>query len=123
MGTFILFPNLIIRGVTTPSFVPILLHYAASSEWTSRTRGDRKCARITPLLYWTAPIICHEQFNDGYSYSKGKLEAAFRPGGILEHPYNAKTAAGKVSGATDPKEKPTIKKEDLDVIVSPGGAY
>ncbi|PFH51707.1 hypothetical protein AMATHDRAFT_58507 [Amanita thiersii Skay4041] len=48
-------------------------------------------------------------FADGFSYSKGKLEEAFRPGGILE---KAPPKAHK-----DPLPS-SVKKEDVDLIVN-----
>ncbi len=45
------------------------------------------------------------QFADGMAYSKGKLEEAFRPGGILDKPVK------------QPKETFSIKREDVDLIV------
>ncbi|KAI0759491.1 hypothetical protein BC629DRAFT_1548786 [Irpex lacteus] len=44
-------------------------------------------------------------FADGMAYSKGKLEEAFRPGGILDKPVK------------QPKETFSIKREDVDLIV------
>ena len=45
------------------------------------------------------------QFVDGLAYSKGKMEEAFRVGGILEKPYKAA------------KDNTTVKREDVDLIV------
>ena len=45
------------------------------------------------------------QFADGMAYSKGKLEEAFRPGGILDKPVK------------QPKETFAVKREDVDLIV------
>ncbi|KAG5221016.1 Golgi apyrase [Salix suchowensis] len=47
-------------------------------------------------------------YADGFAYSKGKMEEAFRPGGILEKPP---TKPAKDSNA------PQIKREDIDLIV------
>ncbi|KAF8635478.1 hypothetical protein AX17_003868 [Amanita inopinata Kibby_2008] len=48
-------------------------------------------------------------FIDGLSYSKGKLEEAFRPGGILEKaPPKPQKELLPVS----------VKKEDVDIIVN-----
>ncbi|KAI0693334.1 hypothetical protein BC835DRAFT_1083590 [Cytidiella melzeri] len=44
-------------------------------------------------------------FADGLAYSKGKLEEAFRPGGILDKPVKL------------PKETFSVKREDVDLIV------
>ncbi|KAI0345101.1 hypothetical protein BDW22DRAFT_1426799 [Trametopsis cervina] len=44
-------------------------------------------------------------FADGLAYSKGKLEEAFRPGGILDKPVKG------------PKETHAVKREDVDLIV------
>lgn len=46
------------------------------------------------------------QFADGMAYSKGKLEEAYKVGGLLEKPYKAA------------KEPASVKKEDVDLIVS-----
>jgi NACalpha-BTF3-like transcription factor len=46
-------------------------------------------------------------FADGFSYSKGKLEDAFRSGGILEK-----------APAKPPKETLGGKREDVDIIVN-----
>ena len=48
---------------------------------------------------------CLFQFADGLSYSKGKMEEAFRPGGLLEKPYKAT------------KDTAAVKREDVDIIV------
>ncbi|GJE87035.1 hypothetical protein PsYK624_031180 [Phanerochaete sordida] len=45
------------------------------------------------------------QFADGMAYSKGKLEEAYKAGGLLEKPYKA------------PKETNAVKREDIDLIV------
>ncbi|KAF5387047.1 hypothetical protein D9615_001531 [Tricholomella constricta] len=47
-------------------------------------------------------------FADGFSYSKGKMEEAFRAGGILE---KAPTKAAK-----DPAVA-ALKREDIDLVV------
>ncbi|KAG9226524.1 hypothetical protein CCMSSC00406_0005809 [Pleurotus cornucopiae] len=47
-------------------------------------------------------------YADGFAYSKGKMEEAFRPGGILEKP--------PTKPAKDPNAPP-IKREDIDLIV------
>lgn len=53
---------------------------------------------ISPLL----------QFIDGFSYSKGKLEEAFRPGGFLE----------KAPPKPHKEALPSfVKKEDVEIIV------
>ncbi|KAJ3534501.1 hypothetical protein NM688_g7128 [Phlebia brevispora] len=44
-------------------------------------------------------------FADGMAYSKGKMEEAFRHGGMLEKPYKSA------------KENVHVKREDVDVIV------
>lgn len=48
------------------------------------------------------------QYQDGFSYSKGKMETALLPGGLLDKP--------PVKAAKDPHAA-SIKKEDIDVIV------
>jgi len=51
-------------------------------------------------------------YADGFAYSKYKLEEAFRTGGLLDKPVTTSTkplAAGKGD--------PSLKKEDIDVIV------
>lgn len=45
------------------------------------------------------------QFADGMAYSKGKLEEAYKVGGLLEKPYKAA------------KESTSVKREDVDLIV------
>jgi hypothetical protein len=47
----------------------------------------------------------NQQFADGLAYSKGKMEEAFRPGGLLEKPYKAV------------KDSTSVKREDIDLIV------
>ena len=45
------------------------------------------------------------QFSDGMAYSKGKMEEAFRTGGMLDKPYK-------------PSNKTLhVKREDVDLIV------
>ncbi|PSR77586.1 hypothetical protein PHLCEN_2v7776 [Hermanssonia centrifuga] len=44
-------------------------------------------------------------FADGLAYSKGKMEEAFRQGGLLDKPYKSS------------KEASTVKREDMDLIV------
>ncbi|KAK0505006.1 hypothetical protein EDD18DRAFT_321619 [Armillaria luteobubalina] len=46
---------------------------------------------------------------DGFSYSKGKMDEAFRPGGILEK--------GPVKPVKD-SSVTAIKKDDIDIIVN-----
>ncbi|KAM6489769.1 hypothetical protein JOM56_014792 [Amanita muscaria] len=48
-------------------------------------------------------------FADGLSYSKGKLEEAFRPGGILEKPPPKPQKEALPS---------FVKKEDVELIIS-----
>lgn len=50
------------------------------------------------------------QFSDGYAYSKGKMEEAFRNGGLFDKP---------VAPTKAPKESHIAKKEDVDLIVCP----
>ena len=56
-------------------------------------------------------VLCSEistKFNDGFAYSKAKMEAAFRPGGILDRdnlPVKPKDA------------RPNFKREDVDLVV------
>jgi len=45
-------------------------------------------------------------FNDGYSYSKGKLEEAFRSGGMFDKPQTKALKDGQ-----------GLKKEDVELIV------
>lgn len=47
------------------------------------------------------------KYADGLSYSKGKMEEAFRPGGILEKPPT-KATKGPL---------PALKREDIDLVV------
>ncbi|KAF8237698.1 hypothetical protein L208DRAFT_1355988 [Tricholoma matsutake] len=47
-------------------------------------------------------------YGDGFSYSKGKMEEAYRAGGILEKPPTKATK--------DPSAS-TLKREDIDLIV------
>lgn len=48
-------------------------------------------------------------FADGCSYSKGKLEEAFRPGGVLSE--NQPKSAKAIEGSAN------VKKEDVDAVV------
>ncbi|KAF9038316.1 hypothetical protein BDZ89DRAFT_945760 [Hymenopellis radicata] len=48
-------------------------------------------------------------YQDGFSYSKGKMETALLPGGLLDKP--------PVKATKDPHAA-SIKKEDIDVIVN-----
>jgi hypothetical protein len=66
--------------------------------------------RAALLLQGFIISIHVHQFIDGLSYSKGKLEEAFRPGGFLEKP--------------PPKPQKDVlpsfvKKEDVEIIVRP----
>jgi len=49
-------------------------------------------------------------FADGFSYSKGKMEEAFRPGGLLSTEKPAILS-------TKTKESVNIKQDDVDLIV------
>jgi len=54
-------------------------------------------------------------YADGFAYSKYKLEEAFRTGGLLDKPTAPKPqplSAGKGDASL-----PTVKKEDIDIIV------
>ncbi|KAG5644242.1 hypothetical protein DXG03_008837 [Asterophora parasitica] len=51
-------------------------------------------------------------FNDGFSYSKGKMEEAFRPGGILEKVPQAVGAKPVKDAAVA-----ALKKDDIDLVV------
>ncbi|TFK36338.1 hypothetical protein BDQ12DRAFT_686755 [Crucibulum laeve] len=51
---------------------------------------------------------CISQYADGFSYSKGKMEEAFRPGGILEKPLT--------KAARDPAIA-ALKREDIDLVM------
>lgn len=57
------------------------------------------------LTYQTGELISMSQFADGLAYSKGKLEDAFKTGGILDKPFKT------------PKETISVKREDVDIIV------
>lgn len=57
------------------------------------------------LTYQTGELINMSQFADGLAYSKGKLEDAFKTGGILDKPFKT------------PKETISVKREDVDIIV------
>jgi len=48
-------------------------------------------------------------FSDGFSYVKGKMEEAFRAGGLLEKVPTKTTK--------DPSA-PAVKREDLDLIIN-----
>ncbi|KAG5636283.1 hypothetical protein H0H81_008538 [Sphagnurus paluster] len=48
-------------------------------------------------------------FADGFSYSKGKMEEAFRPGGLLEKAAPAKAAKDPAVAA--------LKRDDIDLVV------
>ena len=52
------------------------------------------------------------QYGDGFAYSKYKLEEAFRAGGLLDKPV-ATTKPLTAAGKSDP----SLKKEDIDIIV------
>ncbi|KAH9484450.1 hypothetical protein JR316_0003932 [Psilocybe cubensis] len=53
-------------------------------------------------------------YADGFAYSKGKMEEAFRPGGFLDKP-----AAKSPASIANAKESntPALKREDIDLIV------
>lgn len=63
--------------------------------------------RFQPYTLMFTHLTCL-QYADGFAYSKGKMEEAFRPGGILEKP--------PTKPAKDPNAPP-IKREDIDLIV------
>jgi len=54
-------------------------------------------------------------YGDGFGYSKYKLEEAFRTGGLLDKPTAPKPQPLS-AGKGDPL-LPTVKKEDIDIIV------
>ena len=51
------------------------------------------------------PYFSVSQFADGMAYSKGKMEEAFRQGGLLDKPYKST------------KETLHVKRDDVDLIV------
>jgi hypothetical protein len=60
---------------------------------------------------YTLVVVDGLQYLDGFSYSKYKMEEAFRPGGFLEKPPL------KAIHLKDPSA-PVPKREDIDLIVS-----
>ncbi|KAJ6526294.1 hypothetical protein DFH09DRAFT_936247 [Mycena vulgaris] len=53
-------------------------------------------------------------YTDGFSYVKGAMQEAFRPGGILEKPPAVLHATPPLTKA----QRDTIRREDVDLIVS-----
>lgn len=60
------------------------------------------------LIAKDTPLKVDLQFTDGFSYSKGKMEEAFRAGGVLDK-APPKTIKDPAVAA--------LKREDIDLIV------
>ncbi|KAJ7080401.1 hypothetical protein B0H15DRAFT_486410 [Mycena belliarum] len=53
-------------------------------------------------------------YSDGFSYVKGAMQEAFRPGGILEKPPTVLHSATPLTKT----QRDTIRREDVELIVT-----